>query len=270
MGEEPVWAIAGSLGRMLDFSNYTMKDWLQLLVAAFGIVGSVVGAWKWWRYSKWQIVNRLFEHLNADERNVTEGRRIVLEYLRAGRRSPLNSDTELHQMIRRATKLLDANRIVEAEAALNGFALMLKGSAEVGRRHMAVASEQAATILLFVAWAIRRALAEDPTVARSWSASFRSALGAIAVIERLASRSGRHRHMPAAGIGDAAKAIEPIGDDGGAFGDDLLGDALHALFLKRAMRRSLMRLGGHPQRSEPPRQSASCQGYRRPVLPPER
>jgi hypothetical protein len=41
---------------------------------------------------------------------------------------------------------------------------------------------------------------------------------------------------PTAGVGDAAEAFEPIGDDGGALGDDLLGDALH---LKRAMRRSL-------------------------------
>jgi tetratricopeptide (TPR) repeat protein len=151
MGDGQVWVFASPLASLLDFSNYTMKDWLQLLVAAFGLVGSVVGAWKWWRYSKWQIVNRLFEYLNTDEKNVTDGRRIVLEYLRGGRRSASDSDVEFHQMISRAIRLLDSNRIVEAEAALNGFALMLKGSAEVGRRHTAVASEQAATILLFVA-----------------------------------------------------------------------------------------------------------------------
>jgi hypothetical protein len=38
--------------------------------------------------------------------------------------------------------------------------------------------------------------------------------------------------MPTAGVGDAAETFEPIGDDGGAFGDNLLGDALHSLLLE--------------------------------------
>jgi tetratricopeptide (TPR) repeat protein len=151
MGDGQVWALADPLVSLLDFRNYTLKDWVQLLVAVLGLVGSVVGAWKWWRYSKWQIVNRLFEYLNTDEKNVTEGRRIVLGYLRSGRLAALKSDVEFHATIRRAIKLLESNRTIEAEAVLNAFALMLKGSAEVGRRHTAVASEQAATILLFVA-----------------------------------------------------------------------------------------------------------------------
>ena len=46
----------------------------------------------------------------------------------------------------------------------------------------------------------------------------------------LASRSRRHRYVPATGIGDAAKAFEPVGDDGGTFGDDLLGDASSPAF----------------------------------------
>ena len=151
MSDGQVLILAGPLVSLLDFGNYTLKDWAQLLVAIFGLVGSVVGAWKWWRYSKWQIVNRLFEYLNADEKNVTEGRRIVLAYLRSGRRAALRSDVEFHATITKAINLLDANRTIEAEAVLNAFALMLKGSAEVGRRHTVVASEQAATVLLFVA-----------------------------------------------------------------------------------------------------------------------
>jgi tetratricopeptide (TPR) repeat protein len=165
MGDGQVFVLAGPLVSMLDFGNYTLKDWAQLLVAIFGIVGSVVGAWKWWRYSKWQIVNRLFEYLNADEKYVTEGRRAVLAYLRSGRRADLRSDVEFHATIGKAVKLLDANRTIEAEAVLNAFALMLKGSAEVGRRHMAVASEQAATILLFVALVARQRA--DATAARA-------------------------------------------------------------------------------------------------------
>jgi tetratricopeptide (TPR) repeat protein len=164
MSDGQVLVLAGPLVSLLDFGNYTLKDWAQLLVAVFGLVGSVVGAWKWWRYSKWQIVNRLFEYLNADEKNVTEGRRIVLAYLRSGRRAALRSDVEFHATITKAIKLLDANRTIEAEAVLNAFALMLKGSAEVGRRHTAVASEQAATILLFVALIARQRA--DVTAAR--------------------------------------------------------------------------------------------------------
>ena len=61
MGDGQAWALADPLVSLLDFRNYTLKDWVQLLVAVLGLVGSVVGAWKWWRYSKWQIVNRLFE-----------------------------------------------------------------------------------------------------------------------------------------------------------------------------------------------------------------
>ena len=47
-----------------------------------------------------------------------------------------------------------------------------------------------------------------------------------------ATRAGRERDVPAAGVGNAAKAFEPVGEDGGAFGDDFLGHALHPLSLE--------------------------------------
>jgi tetratricopeptide (TPR) repeat protein len=143
--------LVGQFGSTFDFASYTIKDWLQLAVAASGIVGAVIGAWNWWRFSKWQIVNRLFEYLNTDEKNIVEGRRAVLGYLRTGRRSSLDPTLEFHERIQKAIQLLDSSRQIEAEALLARFALNLKGSAEVGRRHTAVAGEQAATIFLFIA-----------------------------------------------------------------------------------------------------------------------
>ena len=152
------WAQVGGL---LDPNNIGLKELLQLF--AFG--GSVYGAWKWWRFSKWQIANRLFEYLNADEKNIVEARRRVLQRLRSGKGAALTSGGELHEKIESAIKLLDSDQPVEAEQELGGFALMLTGSAEVGRRHTAVASEQAATIFLFIGLIAKQR--SDVTAART-------------------------------------------------------------------------------------------------------
>ena len=88
-------------GGIFEFSRYTIKDWLQLVAAVVGIIVAVLGAWKAWRFSKSQIVNRLFEYLNADEKHVIEGRRRVLEYLRNGKSTPLASGAELRPTSRK-------------------------------------------------------------------------------------------------------------------------------------------------------------------------
>ena len=46
MGDGNVWALAGSAFLLLDFSNYGIKEWLQLIVAAIAIVVAIIGAWK--------------------------------------------------------------------------------------------------------------------------------------------------------------------------------------------------------------------------------
>ena len=109
-------------------------------------------------------MNRLFEHLNADEKHVIEGRRSVLSYLRNGNATPLRRGVELHTNIKKAIQLVAVDRHVEAEEVLNGFALYLRGSAEVGRRHTDVASQQAATILLFAGHVAKQR--KDPPSAR--------------------------------------------------------------------------------------------------------
>lgn len=40
MSDGQVLVLAGPLVWLLDFGNYTLKDWAQLLVAVFGLVGS--------------------------------------------------------------------------------------------------------------------------------------------------------------------------------------------------------------------------------------
>ena len=164
MGDGNVLALAGSAFLLLDVSNYGIKEWLQLIAAAVGIVVSIIGAWKAWRFSKWQMVNRLFEYLNTDEKHIIGSRRRVLEHLRNGKGATLKSGVELHDGIEKAIKLLHAGRAVEAEESLAGFALMLSGSAEVGRRHTAVASQQAATVLLFMGLIAKQL--KDPPRAR--------------------------------------------------------------------------------------------------------
>lgn len=46
-----------------------------------------------------------------------------------------------------------------------------------------------------------------------------------------ATRAGRDSHARAAGICSAQKALQPLGNDDGAFGDDPLGAVLHPLSL---------------------------------------
>jgi len=155
---------AAQVSSIFEFSKYTLKDWAQFIAAVLGIVVSIVGAWKAWRFSKPQIVNRLFEHLNTDEKHVIEGRRSVLSYLRNGNAAPPRRGVELHTNIKKAIQLVAEDRHVEAEEVLNGFALYLRGSAEVGRRHTDVASQQAATILLFAGHVAKQR--KDPPSAR--------------------------------------------------------------------------------------------------------
>src|SRR5262245_7571648 len=65
-----------------DLSSYGLKDWLQVLAAIVGILGSTFGAWTAFRYSKSQIAKRLMEYLNDHERNVEEARHLVVQHLR--------------------------------------------------------------------------------------------------------------------------------------------------------------------------------------------
>jgi tetratricopeptide (TPR) repeat protein len=130
---------------LFDIRNIGVKEVLQF--ATF--VGSVYGAWKWWRFSKWQIANRLLEFLENDEKNIVEARKALLGYL-GNKDVPIPQSDSVHPSIAKTLRLLKADKPVEAERELCGIAVLLTQSAEVGRRHMTMANEQIATILLFV------------------------------------------------------------------------------------------------------------------------
>jgi len=144
MGEHFMVVIAQALP-MFDVRSYGLKELLQF--ATF--LGSVYGAWKWWRFSKWRIAHRLLEFLENDEKNIVESRKVLLGYL--GNKDAHRPQTgNLHASVAKAVRLLRADRPIEAERELCGMAVLLGQSAEVGRRHTAIANQQIATILLFV------------------------------------------------------------------------------------------------------------------------
>jgi len=70
MGDGNVWALAGSAFLLLDVSNYGIKEWLQLIAAAIAIVVAIIGAWRTYRYSKYQIAKRLLEYLEDEEQEL--------------------------------------------------------------------------------------------------------------------------------------------------------------------------------------------------------
>src|ERR1700694_3944175 len=102
------------IGNIFEFSKYTIKDWVQLVAATAAIFVSVLGAWKAWRFSKKQMVNRLFEYLNTDEKHVAEGRSRILGHLGGRETRPLGSGVEIHATIEKAIRLLDSDGPVEA------------------------------------------------------------------------------------------------------------------------------------------------------------
>lgn len=78
------------------------------------------------------------------------------------------------------------------------------------------------------------------------------------------------RNMHAAGVGDATKAGEAVGDDGRARRDDALVRLFTRRRLKRAMRRSLIRRGRPFSSVSTATTISFLLGHPRPLLPPER
>jgi tetratricopeptide (TPR) repeat protein len=170
MRDGHAWGFATLFVSLMDFGGYTLKDWLQFLVAVFGIVGSIVGAWKWWRYSKWQIAKRLLEYLNDEEKNISEARHAVLRHIRYGEPLSLEPNVGVHEQVQKALKKFDGGQPVPAEQQLASFAVLLNEDVEVGRRYMNIANQQAATVLLFTGLIAKQR--SDPGSARSaWTSA---------------------------------------------------------------------------------------------------
>ena len=150
-----------------DFSSYGLKDWLQMVAAVFGILGSTFGAWIAFRYSKSQMVKRLTEYLQDQDKNFDEVRHLVVNHLRNGEASVWTPTVQVHERIASAIKLAANGQHQDAERELERFAIVLMQSADVGRRHMELAKRQAATFLVF-AGLIARKREESGPARRAW------------------------------------------------------------------------------------------------------
>ena len=139
-----VWLLVANIAALFDIRTIGIKEMLQ-----FGtFFGSVYGAWKWWRFSKWQIAKRLLEYLDHQERNIIECREAVLGHLRYGKPIELGAQQNLHANIDAALKEVSPEPS-RAEQRLIDFAASLTEDAKVGTRYSNNASRQAATVLLF-------------------------------------------------------------------------------------------------------------------------
>jgi hypothetical protein len=142
--DEQAWSLTLNIAALFDIRTVGIKEVLQ-----FGtFFGSIYGAWKWWRFSKWQIAKRLLEHLDHQEKNIIECREAVLNHLRYAKPLTLGSQQSLHPNIDAALRDVSAEPS-RAEQKLIDFAASLTEDAKVGTRYSSNANRQAATVLLF-------------------------------------------------------------------------------------------------------------------------
>ena len=148
MGDGHRWVLAGSAFLLLDVSNYGIKEWLQLIAAAIAIFVAIIGAWRTYRYSKYQIAKRLLEYLEDEASRITASRNRIIRHLRQG--EPLNGDLD-HDFYREVKGALDelANGDPrQAEKKLNAFTETLAGDIKLGQTYLSNANLQLATVLL--------------------------------------------------------------------------------------------------------------------------
>jgi tetratricopeptide (TPR) repeat protein len=136
--------------------------------------------------------------LENEEKNIVESRNVLLGYL-GDKNAPRVQADNLHVTVAKAVRLLKVDKPIEAERELCGMAVLLSQSAEVGRRHMTIANQQMATILLFVGSVAKRR--DDGATARE---AFEEALelspddadtrNALAILELGAGREEEALH----------------------------------------------------------------------------
>ena len=139
--------LATQITALIELRNIGFKELLQ-----FGtFLGTVYGAWKWWRFSKWQIAKRLIEYLDNEEKNILECRNAVLSHIRYGKPLLLGPQHGLHPEIDGALKEVARHEPGRAEQKLIGFAASLTEDAKVGTRYTNNANRQAATMPIPIA-----------------------------------------------------------------------------------------------------------------------
>lgn len=157
--------LAAQIAAFADLRNIGLKEILQ-----FGtFLGTVYGAWKWWRFSKWQIAKRLIEYLDNEEKNIIECREAVLNHIRYGKPLLLGPHHRLHPEIDGSLKEVARDEPGRAEQRLIGFAAALTEDAKVGSRYTSNANRQAATALLFTGLIAKKKRSDTDSARSAWT-----------------------------------------------------------------------------------------------------
>jgi tetratricopeptide (TPR) repeat protein len=157
------WPLVASVAALIDLHAIGIKELLQLGT----FFGSLYGAWKWWRFSKWQIAKRLLEYLDHQEKNIVECREAVLNHLRYGKPLDLAAQ-QVHSSIEAALGEVSPEPS-RAEQRLIDFAASLTEDAKVGTRYSDNASRQAATVLLFTGLIAKRKRNDTAAAKIAWT-----------------------------------------------------------------------------------------------------
>lgn len=157
--------LAAQIAALADLRNIGLKEVLQ-----FGtFLGTVYGAWKWWRFSKWQIAKRLIEYLDNEEKNIVECRDAVLNHIRYDKPLSLAPNHRLHPEIEEALKDVARDEPGRAEQRLICFAATLTEDAKVGSRYTSNANRQAATALLFTGLIAKKKRSDTDAAKVAWT-----------------------------------------------------------------------------------------------------
>jgi len=157
--------LAAQIAALADLRNIGLKEVLQ-----FGtFLGTVYGAWKWWRFSKWQIAKRLIEYLDNEEKNIIECRDAVLDYIRYGKPLVLGPHHRMHPEIDGALKEVARDEPGVAEQKLISFAAALTEDAKVGSRYTSNANRQAATVLLLTGLIAKKKRGDTDAAKGAWT-----------------------------------------------------------------------------------------------------
>lgn len=159
------WSLTVQVASLIDLRSIGLKEVLQ-----FGtFLGTLYGAWKWWRFSKWQIAKRLIEYLDNEEKHIIEGRAAVLRHLRYDKPLLLGPEQRLHPEIGGALKEVEREQPGRAEQRLIGFAASLTEDAKVGTRYTSNANRQAATVLLLTGLIAKKTRGDTDAAKVAWT-----------------------------------------------------------------------------------------------------
>jgi tetratricopeptide (TPR) repeat protein len=200
MYESQALALLKPVLLLIDISSYGLKEWVAIVASMIGIIVSVVGAWRTWRYSKSQIATRLTEYLEDREAKIREARNRIIERLR--RQEPLDGkfSDDFSDGVRGALRELANDDPQNAEQELAGFSRALHENIKLGQTYLSTQHVQVATVLL-VKGRIANLRAEPTSARLAWETALQNYphdaeahryLGELALAEADVKAARRH------------------------------------------------------------------------------